>query len=180
MKVRGWTAVLLVLFAVVAAKAQAPDFSKIEIKAEKVAGDVYMLYGVGGFAGGNIGVSVGPDGTVLVDAQFEPLVPKIEAALKGIAEKPVRFVLNTHYHGDHTHGNKVFGRTATILAHENVRKRMEEDTSFDNQPNTTAPPHALRTSPSKANSVNSFIFILSSPCELEVGLSPDIEIRIFF
>ncbi len=123
--------------------AQGPDFSKIEIKAEKVAGNVYMLYGVGGFAGGNIGVSVGPDGTVLVDAQFEPLVPKIEAALKGIAPKPVRVVLNTHYHGDHTHGNKVFGRTATILAHENVRKRMAEDTSFDNQPNTSAPPHAL-------------------------------------
>ena len=66
------------------------------IKAEKVAGNVYMLYGVGGFAGGNIGVSVGGDGVVLVDDQFDPLVPKIEAALKGISEKPVRFVLNTH------------------------------------------------------------------------------------
>ncbi|MCI0402383.1 MAG: MBL fold metallo-hydrolase [Acidobacteria bacterium] len=143
MKGRGWTAVLLLLFAVAAANAQGPDFSKIEIKAEKVAGNVYMLYGVGGFAGGNIGVSVGPDGTALVDAQFEPLVAKIEAALRGIAPKPVRFVINTHYHGDHTHGNKAFGRSATILAHENVRKRMAEDTSFDNAPNTPAPQHAL-------------------------------------
>ncbi|MGH9601709.1 MAG: MBL fold metallo-hydrolase [Terriglobales bacterium] len=138
-----WVAVFVLVFAMATANAQQMDFSKIEIKAEKVAGSVYMLYGVGGFSGGNIGVSVGPDGTVLVDAQFEPLVPKIEAALKDIAPKPVRFVINTHYHGDHTHGNKVFGRTATILAQENVRKRMAEDTSFDNQPNTPAPPHAL-------------------------------------
>lgn len=139
MKGRGWTAVLVLLVAVTVANAQGPDFAKIEIKAEKVAGNVYMLYGVGGVAGGNIGVSVGPDGTVLVDAQFEPLVPKIEAALKGIAEKPVRFVLNTHYHGDHTNGNRVFGRTATILAQENVRRRMAED----GQQNDPAPPHAL-------------------------------------
>ncbi len=134
--------VSLVLF-MLPLRAQGPDFAQIEIKADKVAGNVYMLYGVGGFAGGNIGVSVGEDGAVLVDSQFEPLVPKIEAALKGIAPKPVRFVLNTHYHGDHTHGNKVLGRTATILAHENVRKRVAEDKDFDFQPNTFAPPHAL-------------------------------------
>src|SRR5262245_66239637 len=107
--------------------AQQPDWSKIEIKAEKVAGNVYMLYGVGGFAGGNIGVSVGPDGVVLVDDEFEPLVPKIEAALQGITDKPVRFVLNTHFHGDHTHGNKVFGLKSTIIAHDNVRKRIAAD-----------------------------------------------------
>src|SRR5262245_66106031 len=88
--------------------AQQPDWSKIEIKSEKVAGSVYMLYGVGGFAGGNIGVSVGEDGVVLVDDQFAPLVPKIEAALKGITSAPVRFILNTHFHGDHTNGNAVF------------------------------------------------------------------------
>jgi len=138
-----WMAVLGIVFALATANAQAPDWSKIQIKAEKVGGSVYMLYGEGGFAGGNIGVSVGPDGTVLVDAQFEPLVPKIEAALKDIAPKPVRFVINTHFHGDHVHGNKVFGRTATILAQENVRKRMAADTSFDDKPNTPAPPHAL-------------------------------------
>lgn len=123
--------------------AQEPDWSKIEIKAQKVAGNVYMLYGEGGFAGGNIGVSVGDDGIVLIDDQFEPLVPKIEAALKGISDKPVRFVINTHFHGDHTHGNKVFGLKSTIIAHDNVRKRVAADTEFDNQPNTHAPRHAL-------------------------------------
>ncbi|MGH9555593.1 MAG: MBL fold metallo-hydrolase [Terriglobales bacterium] len=142
-KGRGWMAVLLLLPVVATANAQAPDFSKIEIKAEKVAGNVYMLYGVGGFAGGNIGVSVGEDGIVLVDDEFEPLVPKIQAALAGITDKPVRFVLNTHWHGDHTHGNKVFGKTATILAQENVRTRMAADTRFDDQPNTPTPQHAL-------------------------------------
>jgi cyclase len=120
-----------------------PDWSKIEIKAEKVAGNVYMLYGVGGFAGGNIGVSVGADGIALVDDQFEPLVPKIEAALKGVSDKPVRFVINTHFHGDHTHGNKVFGLKSTIIAHDNVRKRLLTDENFDNKPGTKAPPQAL-------------------------------------
>ena len=124
-------------------RAQEPDWSKIEIKAEKVAGNVYMLYGVGGFSGGNIGVSVGADGIVLVDDEFEPLVPKIEAALKGISEKPVRFVINTHFHGDHTHGNKVFGLKSTIIAHDNVRRRMEENDQFDGKPGTHAPAHAL-------------------------------------
>jgi len=125
------------------ARAQEPDWSKIEIKAEKVAGNVYMLYGVGGFSGGNIGVSVGADGIVLVDDEFEPLVPKIEAALKTISDKPVRFVLNTHVHGDHTHGNKVFGLKSTIIAHDNVRRRLLDDDEFDGKPGTRAPAHAL-------------------------------------
>jgi len=123
--------------------AQTPDWSKIEIKSEKVAGSVYMLYGVGGFSGGNIGVSVGDDGIVLVDDEFEPLVPKIEAALKGISDKAVRFVLNTHVHGDHTHGNKAFGLKSTIIAHDNVRRRMMDNDAFDGKPGTRAPAHAL-------------------------------------
>ena len=103
--------------------AQGPDFSKVEIKAQKVAEGVYMLTG----AGGNIGVSVGEDGIVIVDDQYAPLAPKIQAALKGISDKPVRFVLNTHYHGDHTGGNADFGKAgSTIIAHENVRKRLTE------------------------------------------------------
>ena len=103
--------------------AQGRDFSKVEIKVEKVAEGVYMLTG----AGGNIGVSVGDDGIVIVDDQFAPLAPKIQAALKGIADKPVRFVLNTHYHGDHTGGNADFGKNgSTIIAHDNVRKRLAE------------------------------------------------------
>lgn len=137
------SAVLAGACAAVPAAAQVPDWSKIEIKAEKVAGDVYMLYGVGGFAGGNIGVSAGKDGLVLVDDKFQPLVPKIEAALKGISDQPVRFVVNTHYHSDHTHGNTVFGQKATIIAHDNARKRIQADTEWDYVPDTKAPPQAL-------------------------------------
>jgi glyoxylase-like metal-dependent hydrolase (beta-lactamase superfamily II) len=100
------------------------DFSKVEIKAEKVAGSVYMLTG----AGGNIGVSVGEDGIVIIDDQFAPLAPKIKTALKGISDKPIRFILNTHYHGDHTGGNEVFGVDGTIIAQDNVRKRLASGT----------------------------------------------------
>ncbi|WP_437827150.1 MBL fold metallo-hydrolase [Sorangium sp. So ce1153] len=96
------------------------QFAKVEIKAEKVAGAIYMLEG----SGGNIAVSVGDDGIVIVDDQFAPLAPKIKAALKGITDRPVRFVLNTHWHFDHTGGNAIFGAGAPIVAHENVRKRL--------------------------------------------------------
>ena len=96
------------------------DFSKVEIKATKVSGNVYMLQG----AGGNIGVSVGDDGILIVDDQFAPLADKIRAALKGIADKKLRFILNTHWHGDHTGGNVAFGPEAPVIAHDNVRKRM--------------------------------------------------------
>jgi glyoxylase-like metal-dependent hydrolase (beta-lactamase superfamily II) len=102
--------------------AQDRDFSKVEIKVEKVGGSVSMLTG----AGGNIAVSVGEDGVVVVDDQFAPLVPKIEAAIKSITPKPVRFLLNTHWHGDHTGGNAAFSKTTTIIAHDNVRKRLAE------------------------------------------------------
>ena len=101
--------------------AQEQDFSKVEMKVTKVAGDVYMLQG----AGGNIGASVGEDGIVIVDDQFAPLAEKIQAALKGITDKPVRFIINTHYHGDHTGGNAYFQKQAPIIAHDNVRKRLE-------------------------------------------------------
>lgn len=97
------------------------DFSKVEVKATKVAGTVYMLTG----SGGNIGVSAGDDGIVIVDDQFAPLAPKIIQALNGISDRPVKFVLNTHYHADHTGGNEVFARTAPIIAQENVRKRLQ-------------------------------------------------------
>jgi glyoxylase-like metal-dependent hydrolase (beta-lactamase superfamily II) len=95
-------------------------FAKVVIKVEKVGGSVYMLEG----AGGNIGVSVGDDGIVLVDDEFAPLAPKIKEALRGITERPIKVVLNTHWHGDHTGGNAIFGADAPIVAHENVRKRL--------------------------------------------------------
>ena len=109
------------LFACGLAASQEQDFSKVQMKVTKVAGNVYMLQG----AGGNIGASVGDDGIVIVDDQYAPLAEKIEAALKGITDKPVRFIINTHYHGDHTGGNAYFQKQAPIIAHDNVRKRLE-------------------------------------------------------
>ena len=103
------------------ASAQSDDFSKVQIKVTKVAGNVYMLEG----AGGNIGASVGEDGIVVVDDQYAPLAERIQATLKGITDKPVRFVINTHYHEDHTGGNSYFQKQAPIIAHDNVRKRLE-------------------------------------------------------
>jgi len=101
--------------------AQDEDFSKVQIKVTKVSGSVYMLEG----AGGNIGASVGEDGIVVVDDQYAPLAEKIQAALKGVTDKPVRFIINTHYHGDHTGGNAFFQKEAPVIAHDNVRKRLE-------------------------------------------------------
>jgi cyclase len=109
------------LFALSWASAQDHDFSKVQIKVTKVAGNVYMLEG----AGGNIGASVGEDGIVVVDDQYAPLADRIQAALKGITDKPVRFIINTHYHEDHTGGNSYFQKQAPIIAHDNVRKRLE-------------------------------------------------------
>src|SRR5580765_2802687 len=102
--------------------AQDKDFSKVEIKVSKVSGNVYMLQG----EGGNIGASVGEDGIVVVDDQYAPLAEKIQAALKGVTDKPVRFIINTHFHGDHTGGNAYFQKQAPVIAHDNVRKRLEE------------------------------------------------------
>jgi len=96
------------------------DFSSVQVKATQVAGNIYMLTG----SGGNIGVSVGPDGILIVDDQFAPLADKISAALKELNPGPLKFVLNTHFHGDHTGGNAHFGREGHIIAHTNVRKRL--------------------------------------------------------
>lgn len=116
------------------------DFSKVEIKVHPVAGSIYMLEG----EGGNIGVSVGDDGIVIVDDQFAPLAPKIKAALKGISDKPVRFVLNTHWHGDHVGGNAEFGSAgSTIIAHENVRERMAAGYKTPEREKKPAPKEAL-------------------------------------
>jgi glyoxylase-like metal-dependent hydrolase (beta-lactamase superfamily II) len=106
------------------ARAQETDYSKVQIKTTKVSGNIYMLEG----AGGNIAASVGEDGIVIVDDQYAPLAEKIQAALKnlGITDKPVRFVINTHYHGDHTGGNAPFANSgSTVIAQDNVRKRLE-------------------------------------------------------
>ena len=130
----------VVLLFAVSAHAQT-DFSKVEVKATKVAGNVYMLQG----SGGNIGVSVGDDGLLIVDDQFAPLADKIRAALKGLADKKLRFILNTHWHGDHTGGNVAFGPEATIIAHDNVRKRLatEQKSTVFNSTTPASPKEAL-------------------------------------
>lgn len=136
------TFLLLILLLIFALPASAQtDFSKVQMKATRVAGNVYMLEG----AGGNIGVSVGDDGLLIVDDQFAPLADKIRAALKGIADKKLRFILNTHWHGDHTGGNVIFGPEATIIAHDNVRKRLatEQKSTVFNSTTPASPKEAL-------------------------------------
>ncbi|HZI18204.1 MAG TPA: MBL fold metallo-hydrolase [Pyrinomonadaceae bacterium] len=115
------------------------DFSRVEIKTHKVAGTVYMLEG----AGGNIGVTAGADGVLIVDDQFAPLAGKIRAALKPLGTGQLRFVLNTHWHGDHTGGNAAFGREATIVAHTNVRRRLAVESRVLGQTVPPSPPEAL-------------------------------------
>ena len=96
------------------------DYSKVKITTTHVAGNVYMLEG----SGGNIGVSVGDDGILIIDDQFAPLSDKIKAAIAKIKPGKATFLINTHYHGDHVGGNPEFGRDLTIIAHTNVRKRL--------------------------------------------------------
>src|SRR5580700_3138130 len=107
---------------------QAPDFSKVQVKVQKLAENVYVLQSSGVPAGmGNIGVFAGDDGIVLVDSQLVELGPKIDAALKTITDKPVKYVLNTHWHGDHTGGNAYWGKTAVLIAQDNVPKTMQKE-----------------------------------------------------
>jgi cyclase len=131
----------LMFIGLCAANVSGQDWSKIEVKATKVAGNVYMLEG----GGGNIGVSVGPDGILIVDDQFAPLADKIRAALKTLGEGKLKFVLNTHYHGDHTGGNAAFGPEAPIIAQSNVRKRLSEEqkSKFFNRTTPPSPKEAL-------------------------------------
>jgi cyclase len=124
------------------ARAQQQDFSKVEVTATKLAEGVHVLFG----AGGNIGVSSGKDGVFLVDDQYAPLTPKIKAAVAAVSDKPIRFVLNTHWHGDHSGGNEnLGGEGALIVAHENVRRRMssEQVSSFFQRTTPPSPEKAL-------------------------------------
>jgi glyoxylase-like metal-dependent hydrolase (beta-lactamase superfamily II) len=103
------------------AHAQQRNFDAVQIKTTQVAAGIYMLEG----EGGNIGVSSGEDGVYLIDDQFAPLTPKIVAAVKAISDKPIRFLMNTHWHGDHVGGTENLGKAGVvIIAHDNVYKRM--------------------------------------------------------
>ena len=111
---------LLLAFAA-AGTLQAQGFDDVEIETQRLTDNVYMLIG----QGGNIGVSAGDDGVFIIDDQFAPLTEKIVAAIRQITSEPVRFVFNTHWHGDHTGGNENLGEAgALIVAHDNVRERM--------------------------------------------------------
>lgn len=112
--------IALAVFLSVAASARAQDFTDVKIVKHHVAGNIHMLEG----RGGNIGVSVGKDGILIVDDQYAPLADRIRAALKELNPGELKFILNTHWHGDHTGGNVEFGPEAPIIAHTNVRKRL--------------------------------------------------------
>ena len=120
--------------------AQADRFDSVTIKTTDLGHGLYLLQG----AGGNLGLSVGPDGTFLIDDDYAPLTTKIKAAIAAITDKPVRFVVNTHLHGDHTGGNESLGNDgAVIVAHDNVRRRMSVDQiSVAWKDTTFASPHA--------------------------------------
>ncbi len=118
----------------------AQNFDDVEITSTHVAGNVHMLMG----QGGNIGVSAGEDGVLIVDDQFASLADKIKAALQSIDRGKLEYVLNTHFHGDHTGGNSVFGLEALIVAHNNVRARLsKEQTNRNGRVTPPAPPAAL-------------------------------------
>ena len=105
-----------------AAAPEIPD--SVQVRSERVAGNVWVLMG----RGGNIGVLAGPDGVVMVDDEYAPLTDRIRAAIAAINPGPIRFLLNTHWHGDHTGGNENFGRAGVVIvAHDNVRVRMSTE-----------------------------------------------------
>lgn len=109
------------------------EFAKIEIKTTKVSDGIYMLEG----SGGNIGIASGEDGIFMIDDQYSPLTPKILAAIKKISPKPIKFMINTHWHFDHTGGNENLGNIDVIIvAHDNVYQRLSTDQfikAFDKQ-----------------------------------------------
>ena len=128
--------------AMLAAPLGAQNFDTIQVRAQHLAGGVHMLRG----AGGNIGVVVGDDAVFVVDDQYAPLTPKILAAIRAITPQPVRFVLNTHWHFDHTGGNENMGKAGALLvAHDNVRRRMSTEQFIEalNRKEPAAPRGAL-------------------------------------
>jgi cyclase len=119
------------------------DFSKVEVRTTELTPGLYML---SSGQGGNVGVSIGADGVFLIDDELTPLTPKIQQAISALTQQPIRFLLNTHWHFDHTGGNDVIGSSgAVIIAHDNVRKRMEKGQFMAafNMEIPPAPAHAL-------------------------------------
>jgi glyoxylase-like metal-dependent hydrolase (beta-lactamase superfamily II) len=119
----------------------APDYSAVQIRVTRVAGDLYALEG----QGGTVSVLAGPDGALIIDSQFAPLTDKLVAAIRTFTAAPLRFLIDTHVHGDHTGGNANFARQgATIIAHDNVRQRLRFPApAASGAPGTPAPAAAL-------------------------------------
>jgi cyclase len=118
----------------------AQDFANVQIRAEQIKPGLAVLFG----SGGNIGLFHGPDGTIIVDDQFAPLTEKIQAAIAAQGATPVKFLINTHLHGDHSGGNENFGKAgATIFAQSNVRTRLADGGTQRGQPRPPAPHAAL-------------------------------------
>src|SRR3954447_22175552 len=118
------------------------DWDKIQIKTTDLGNKTYMLEG----QGGNITIAVGSDGIIMVDSQFAPLSEKIKAAIKAISPLPVKYLVNTHFHGDHTGGNANFAKDgATVVAHDNIRVRLAAGTvsALTGQPVAPVPPEGL-------------------------------------
>lgn len=125
---------ILVLLSAAASAAPPPmgDPTKVSLKTTPIVPGIYMVEGADGFAGGNVGVSVGDDGVFIIDDELQPMTQKLKAALGSLSKKPVRFVINTHWHADHTGGNGGLAATGAILvAHDNVRKRLSVDQVLD-------------------------------------------------
>ena len=117
------TTVLVVIISICLSNAQS-RFDDVVIKTNKVTDNIYMLEG----SGGNIGVFIGDDGVFMIDDQYAPLSEKIKAAISALSNKEIKYLVNTHWHGDHAGGNENFGKEgATIIAHENVRQRLSTD-----------------------------------------------------
>ncbi len=140
----GWrrVAVCVAMAAMAGTAALAQDFENVEITTTDLGNGLYMMVG----QGGNLGVSIGVDGVFLIDDQYAPLSDKINAAIAELTDKPVSYVLNTHWHFDHTGGNENFGKAgAVIMAHDNVRRRMSIDQVMEALGRTqpASPPDAL-------------------------------------
>jgi cyclase len=123
--------VVAAVFLPIFAAAQRPvEWDKVQVKTQKLDENVYLLQFLGpevpgGNVGGNVGALISDEGIAIVDCGYAPAAPKLEAALKAISDKPVKYLLNTHWHGDHTGANVYFGKSAVIIAQDNARKKME-------------------------------------------------------
>src|SRR4051812_31811429 len=138
MRCKAWTlAAASIVFAAGAYAAQQQDFSKVEVKTTDLGRNTYMLEG----AGGNVTIAVGTDGVIMVDAQFAPMHDKLKAAITKITNLPVKYLINTHYHGDHTGGNAAFGKEGvTIVGQQNLKSRLANPTPNANGQTPAATP----------------------------------------